>query len=50
MSMKIITFERKFEDIVSDIISNMQIVSKLAMCLIKMRNNEKYGFRGKFSL
>ena len=50
MSMKIITFKKNYEDIVSDFMGNMQIVSKLAMCMIKMRNNEKYGFRGKFSL
>lgn len=44
--MDVIIFEQEFEDIQS----NMKAVSKLTMCVIKMRNNEKYGFRGKLSL
>lgn len=27
---------------------DMHIISKLAMCIIKTKNSEKYGFRGKF--
>lgn len=27
---------------------DMHIISKLAMCTVKTKNSEKYGFRGKF--
>lgn len=47
--MKFITFGEEIENISLAITNNMQIVSKLAMCIIKMKNNEKYGFRGKFN-